>query len=162
MKRITMAFLLAALSTLAFYPADAGAEVDININIGVPLPKAVIVAPPAVVVIPGTYVYFAPDVDVEILFYGGYWWRPHAGRWYRAMDYNGPWIIIEVGRVPNVLVGLPPGYRSIPPGHERIPYGQLKKHWKEWEREKRWGGKAFKREMREERREHKGKGKGWK
>ncbi len=115
----------------------AGVDVNIGINFGPP-PPVVIPAPPSVVVVPGTYVYFAPDVDVEILFYHGYWYRPYQGRWHRAADYNGPWVYVEPAHVPAVLVHLPPDYRHVPPGHQRIPYGQLKKNWKTWENGKHW------------------------
>jgi hypothetical protein len=103
-----------------------------------PLPPLVVPAPPPVVLIPGTYVYFPPDVDGDLLFYQGYWYRPFGGRWYRAYHYNGPWGFISMGRVPRVLINLPPGYRNAPPGHQRIPHGQLKKNWRTWEREKHW------------------------
>ncbi len=160
------------LITGAFCLPDADAEVNVNIGINVPLPRLVISVPPAVVLIPGTYAYFAPDIEVDILFYSGYWYRPYESRWYRAGHYNGPWKYIVVDKVPRVLIDLPPGYRHIPPGHERIPYGHLKKNWSTWEREKHWDRKheyrEFKHEKREqhreERREHredrdKGRGK---
>jgi len=115
----------------------AGVDVNIGVNFGPP-PPVVIAAPPPVVVIPGTYVYFAPDVQVDILFYHGDWYRPHGGRWYRGAGYDGPWVFVEPARVPGVLLRLPPNYRRVPPGHERIPYGQLKKNWHTWEKEKHW------------------------
>jgi len=122
------------MSLLFFCPAKGRAEVDVSVNIGLPLPAVVISAPPAVVMIPGTPVYFAPDVEVDIFFYRGYWYRPYRERWYRATHYNGPWRYIAPRAVPSVIVNVPPDYRHIPPSHERIPYGQLKKHWKERER----------------------------
>jgi len=60
-----------------FTPAMSSAEV--NINIDIPLPGLVIPAPPALVVIPGTYVYYPPDVQTDIFFYHGYWYRPYRG-----------------------------------------------------------------------------------
>lgn len=126
MKVKVMALLLIGALAPLLYPEGSGAEVNVNINIGAPLPRVVLAAPPAVVVIPDTYVYFVPDVEVDILFFGGFWWRPHSGRWYRASEYNGPWVFISIDNVPGVIVKLPPGYRRVPPGHERIPYGQLK------------------------------------
>lgn len=55
-----------------------------------PLPPLVVPVPPPVFLIPGTYAYFAPDVDVDLIFFGGFWYRPYGGRWYRASYYNGP------------------------------------------------------------------------
>lgn len=119
------------------YPCKVNAELNININIGPP-PVYVIPTPPEVVVIPRTYVYYVPNIEVDIIFYQGYWYRPHKEYWYRSMDYNGPWVYIVREKIPVVILNLPPDYRHIPPGHTYIPYGQLKKEWKNWEKEKYW------------------------
>jgi hypothetical protein len=113
-----------------------------------PPPPLLVPVPPPVVLVPGTYAYFAPDVDVDLMFYGGFWYRPYGGGWYRASHYNGPWGFVPVGRVPGVLINLPPGFRNVPPGHQRIPYGHLKKNWKAWERDKHWDkpGKPMKKD----------------
>ncbi|MDQ7837501.1 MAG: hypothetical protein RDU59_03290 [Thermodesulfobacteriota bacterium] len=125
---------LIIMSLFLFYPAKGRAEVDVSVNIGLPLPSVVISSPPAVVMIPGSPVYFDPDIEVDIFFHRGYWYRPYRERWYRATHYNGPWRHIARRAVPTAIVHVPPSYRHIPPGHERIPYGQLKKHWKEHEK----------------------------
>ena len=141
MKRTPSSVLLFVILILTFmsYPSQgiAGVDVNIGVNIGPP-PPVVIPAPPPVIVIPETYVYFVPNIEVEILFYHGYWYRPYQGRWHRATGYNGPWVYIEPPLVPAVLVHLPPNYRQVPPGHQRIPHGQLVKNWKTWEKEKHW------------------------
>ncbi len=134
---------------------EAMAGVEVNVNIGAPpvlvtpAPPPVVVAPasppvlmmpapPPVVVIPGTYVYAVPDVEVNILFYHDYWYRPYEGRWYRARSYNGPWAYLAPSRVPRALIELPPDHHMIPPGYRHIPYGQMKKNWPKWERERYW------------------------
>ena len=122
-------------------PKQSFATVNVNIGIGMPpLPEAVITTPPALVIIPDTRVYFAPDLGMEIFFYSGKWYRRHGGYWYRATYYNGPWAYLPASRVPAVFVHLPRDYYRVPPGHERIPYGQLKKHEKRWKekRHKHW------------------------
>ena len=136
----------------AMLPQSGFAGVHVNVGINVPLPAFEFHAPPAVVVIPGTYVYAVPDADVDIVFYQGYWYRPHSDYWYRSSSYNGPWRSIDRQRVPGVLFKLPPDYRHMPPGHQRIPYGQLKKNWKGWEREKYWA-KHDRHEEKEQRKE---------
>jgi hypothetical protein len=40
-------------------------------------------------------------------------------------------------RVPAAFVHLPGNYRHLASDHRRIPYGQLKKRWKEEEKEHR-------------------------
>jgi hypothetical protein len=127
----------------------AFAEVNINVGISIPPPPPLrIHVPPPVTVIPRTYVYFAPEVDVDIFFFGGHWYRPHQDHWYRSDTYNGRWTYIAPKQVPVALVHLPPDHRRLPPGHghKHIPYGDLKKNWKTWEKTKHWdkhGGKEW-------------------
>jgi len=71
-----------------FSPVLTHAEVNVSVQVG--LPPLVIPAPPGLVVIPNTYVYYPPDQNMDIFFYHGYWYRPHHGYWYRARHYNGP------------------------------------------------------------------------
>lgn len=54
----------------------AGVRGEVNIA---PPPVYPFSAPPEVVVIPGTYVYFVPGINVDILFYHGHWYRPFGG-----------------------------------------------------------------------------------
>ena len=112
-----------------------------NVNAAVrfpPPPPFLIPAPPPVVVIPRTYVYAVPDVEVDILFHHGYWYRPHEGRWYRSRSYNGPWAYLPPRSVPRPLIELPPDHHRIPPGYRRIPHGDLRKNWSGWERRRHW------------------------
>jgi hypothetical protein len=145
------------------HPSRATAEVNINVGINVPPPPPLVIpAPPPVFVIPRTYVYFAPQVEVDIFFYQGYWYRPYRGHWYRSAIYNGKWVYIVPERVPRVLINLPPDFRRVPPGHRHIPYGHVKKNWKTWEKDKYWekhGGKEWHGEKWEHDRD-KGGGKG--
>ena len=114
-------------------------EAEVNVNIGVNLPAIRFAAPPEVVVIPGTYVYMVPDIDVDVLFFQGYWWRPYEGRWYRSRDYKGQWRYIEHRSIPRGLRALPQDYRHrLSPGYERIPHRDVQRHWKKWEKEKYW------------------------
>ena len=114
-------------------------EAGVNVNIGVNLPAYRFAAPPEVVVIPGTYVYMVPGIDVDVLFFQGYWWRPYEGHWYRSRDYKGSWRYVEPRRIPHGLRALPQDYRHrLAPGYERIPHRDMQRNWKKWEREKYW------------------------
>ncbi len=119
-----------------FAPATSNGEVNVSVNI--PLPGLVIPAPPPLVVIPGTYVYYPPDVSVDIFFYHGYWYRPYGGGWYISNGYNGPWRGIGPERVPHALINVPPAYRRIPPEHERMPHNTVQRNWRTWEKERHW------------------------
>ncbi|MBA4374486.1 MAG: hypothetical protein C0402_16675 [Thermodesulfovibrio sp.] len=134
--------------------SDAGVSVGINID----LPAYTFGAPPPLVVIPGTYAYFAPEADVDIVFYGGYWYRPYEGRWYRGKGYNGPWRSVAPGRIPGVLINLPHDYRHAYREHPRIHYRDFNRNWRNWERNRHWEKndrwrEGRHREMREDRRD---------
>jgi hypothetical protein len=135
-------------------PVTTNAEVSVGVRIA--LPPLVIPAPPHLVVVPNTYVYYPPDVDVDIFFYHGYWYRPYQGAWYRARNYNGPWGFIVINRVPRAVIGVPSGFRR-GPMYERVPHGEVMKNWRGWERERHWdrGGHEGER-GRSERGEHRG------
>jgi hypothetical protein len=143
------------VSAVLFSPLDSFAGVNVNVGINIPLPVFEITAPPAMVVVPGTYVYYAPNVSADIVFYHNYWYRPYGECWYRATSYNGPWSFVAVNSVPAPVLHLPPDYRRVPPGQERIPYGQLKKNWKGWERDRYWDRHEIHHEAKEFRRAEK-------
>jgi hypothetical protein len=139
-KNILMVWSVAAVFLwLTAIPAPTSAGVNVNIGISIPPPPPLLIpGPPPVMPIPRTYVYYAPTIDVDILFFGGYWYRPYRDHWFRSRSYNGPWLYLQPPHVPRVLLELPPGYRSLPPGYRPIPYGQFKKNWHRWEKEKYW------------------------
>ena len=65
------------------------------------------VAPPLVVVSEGVQV--VPDCNEEVFFQDSWYWHRNAGRWYRARDYRGGWVLVERRQVPVMLVGIPSG-----------------------------------------------------
>lgn len=154
------AWLLAGtvLLVLAFLPGRGSAGVNVNIGIFAPPPPYVFNAPPSVVVIPGTYAYFVPGIDVDIFFYHGFWYRPYEGRWYRSRFYRGPWGYLVPSRVPRVLMNLPPDYRREPPRYRPVPYGQLRRNWNRWERDRYWDRHEERPERHERHEGHMGRG----
>lgn len=134
MEKKIFLLLLAVCGSLAF---SAMADVDVNVNIGLPVLK--VDPDPMMAVVPGTYVYFVVDLDGDLFFYQGYWWRIHKGRWHRAAAAGGPWVFFRA--VPHPLLNLPPGWRKLPPGHAKFKYAELKKNWRQWEKEKKWDKK---------------------
>lgn len=139
MKMSKSLLLIIGALLLILTESATQSEAGVNVNIGVNLPAIMFAAPPEVVVIPGTYVYMVPDMDVDILFYQGYWWRPYEGRWYRSRDYKGSWRYVAPASIPRGLRALPQDYRHrLSPGYERIPHRDVKKNWKKWEKNKHW------------------------
>ena len=93
---------------------------------------------PQLAVIPGTYIYFIPDIGPDFLLYQGYWYRTFGGRWYWAQSYNGPWGYLAFESVPRILLELPPGYRQLSDRYPRVSYEKLQANWRRWEHERYW------------------------
>jgi hypothetical protein len=75
---------------------------SVEANLPPPIP---FIAPPNVVVLPGTDVYVVPDVEVDVFFQGGWWWRQWRGNWYRSKYHDHGWA----------------HYRDYPSWHRKIP-----------------------------------------
>lgn len=136
-RSLIACYLIGAFAVFGLFLPNAGnAGIDVNINI--PLPGIVIPVPPVMIVVPGAYVYFTPDVETDLFFYRGYWYRPYQGQWYISLEYNGPWGYAAIESVPHALINLPRNYRHVRPGYERMPYGIVKRNWRAWEEKRYW------------------------
>jgi hypothetical protein len=142
MKKLLFGTMLLAL--VIAVPIPTMAAVDIHVSIPLP-PPIVFAAPPEVVVIPETYVYVVPDLDVDIFFYNGWWWRPWGGRWYRSRQYSSGWVYYQ--SVPSFYTRIPSGWRNDyrdhrwgghPWNYQRIPHQQLQRNWSSWEKSRHW------------------------
>lgn len=135
MRKFSVYALLVTLSFVLFAPAEGKSEV--NVSITVPLPGIFIPGPPRLSVVPGSSVYYPPEIDLQLFFFQGYWYRPHGGGWYIARGYNGPWRAVGPRLVPRPLIDLHPGYRRMPLPVS-MPYPVVQKNWRTWENERRW------------------------
>jgi hypothetical protein len=120
MVRVHMRALLVAVVGVILSSASLPWAQDVRVNIGLGLPLA-LSSPPPLVVVPGTSVYYAPDVAANFFFYKGHYYTAVNGAWSMAPSYNGPWAVIQIGQVPSAVLGVPVEYYKIPPG-------QLKRH----------------------------------
>lgn len=137
-------FKIMFLLLVIVLPASVLAEVDIHVSFPLP-PLILFPAPPAMVVIPDTYVYVVPDVEEEIFFYNGWWWRPWQGRWYRSHYYDRGWGHYD--GAPSFYVSVPPGWRDDYrhrrwKGYQweqrRIPHRDVERNWNSWEKDRHW------------------------
>ena len=142
MKKVLFRTMLLGLVLLSPVPTMAG--VDVGVSISLP-PLIVFASPPEVVVIPQTYVYVVPDVDADIFFYDGWWWRLWEGRWYRSRRYDSGWGYYR--RVPSFYTRVPSGWRNDYRDHrwgghqwnyQRIPHQQLQQNWSTWKKTNHW------------------------
>jgi hypothetical protein len=138
----------AAIAAVVGFSPPARAEVSVSINLGPP--PIVVAEPPGLVLVPQSQVYFVPDPQIDVFFYGGYWWSPRGERWYRARAYNGPWGVIERHRVPRAVVYMPRDYRTRYVRERHVPYGQWKKEHSRWDRQNRKSHKRWEREREQE------------
>ncbi len=143
MKKVFLGAVMLIGIAAGFSPVPVQAGVQVNIVLPPPL---VFAAPPEVVAIPDTNgVYVIPDLDVDLFFWGGWWWRLWEGRWYRSHYYDRGWGYYN--HVPNFYFDVDPGWRRYYRdrnwyGHRwdyrRIPYGGLQRNWQNWENNRHW------------------------
>jgi len=144
MLEIKVFFGTMLLALVIAVPIPTMAGVDIHVSIGLP-PPIVFAAPPELIVLPDTYVYVVPDIEVDLFFWNGWWWRPWEGRWYRSHYYNRGWGYYN--HVPSFYFDVDPGWRGYYRaynwyGHrwnyERIPHQRVQQNWKSWQNNRHW------------------------
>jgi len=139
-------FLLGALLGMLAIIVSTSAMAAVNVRVNIALPPVIEFGrSPELIVIPGTYVYTAPDVDVDIFFYNGWWWRPWEGRWYRSRHYDSGWAYYR--SVPTFYKRIPPRWRDnyrdrqwegYQWNYERIPENQVRVNWRTWADRRHW------------------------
>jgi len=145
MNKLILGTILLALVFVVPIPTMAG--VNVNIGISIPLPPPITYqAPPDVVAMPETNdVYVAPDVQVDLFFWNGWWWRPWDGRWYCSHYYDRGWAYYN--HVPSFYFDVDPGWRGYYRTHNwqghrwnyaRISNRQLQQSWKGWQKNQYW------------------------
>ncbi len=147
MKRLTLCLALA----LFLLPAAARAQVEMSIQIGLP------VAPSLVVVQPGVQV--VENYDEEVFFVGGWYWCRRGDYWYRARRPRASFAYVEPRYVPSRLVYLPP------PGHYRH-WGRERaredRHWwREHDQDRRRAWRDDQERHREWKRQEQAERHGW-
>jgi len=93
-----------------------GADVHIGINIGVPPPPPLVMeAPPALVAVPQTPVYYAPSLPYNYFYFGGLYYAFHDDHWFSAVSYGGPWTFVTIEHVPRPILAVPVSYYKVKP-----------------------------------------------
>jgi hypothetical protein len=116
--RVTCRVALLVLAAAIAAPAVAGADVDVSVNVDIgPPPTYVVPAAPALVVVPGTPVYYAPAVPYTFFVYGGRYYTVHHGHWYHRPKHGGPWVFVAPAAVPGPVLAVPAAYHKSAPGH---------------------------------------------
>lgn len=145
MKKLFWGIILLTVAIAAPIPAMAG--VDISVGIALP-PQIAFEAPPDVIAMPETSgVYAVPEIDADLYFWNGFWWRLWEGRWYRSAYYDRDWAYFD--NVPSFYFDVDRHWRDYYRNHnwyghewnhQRIPYDRLQQNWRGWQGKKSWGG----------------------
>jgi hypothetical protein len=117
MSRILPPLLMLAAAGTMLWSSASAAGPDVKIDIGLGVPPIVLTSPPQLVAVPGTSVYYAPDVSANLFVYNGRYYAMANGAWSMALAYNGPWAVIQISKVPPPVLSVPVEYYKIPPGH---------------------------------------------
>jgi hypothetical protein len=145
MKKLLLGTILLALAIVVPIPVMA----QVNISIGFPLPPPIVfAAPPGVIAMPETSgVYACPEIDADLYFWNGFWWRLWEGRWYRSQYYDRGWGYYN--SVPSWYYDVDPGWRGYyrnhnwnghPWNYERVPYQRFQQNWRGWQTNRSYGG----------------------
>lgn len=102
-KRLTTCMAILTL-LIAITGSQALGEVNVNINIDVPMPPAIVVeAPPAMIFLPQPGLYVAVGIPYSIFFHSSHYFYFHNDHWFRAPGYGGPWAQIKYKSLPRGL-----------------------------------------------------------
>lgn len=80
----------------------AQAEVSVGVRIDIPMALEY-QTPPAMVWVPEIGVYLALNSPYRLFFYAGDYYLFDHNQWFMAPGYGGPWVTIELGRMPRHL-----------------------------------------------------------
>ncbi|HEX2438543.1 MAG TPA: hypothetical protein VHT71_09545 [Methylomirabilota bacterium] len=118
-KRMLIAALIVAAGLAVHARPAPAADVQIGVNIAIPAPP-VVLAPPALVVVPNSPVHYVPTADFNLFVYRNRYYSFHHDRWFVATGPKAPWTVIALDAVPAPV-------RAVPVKHYKIPPGQAKK-----------------------------------
>jgi len=182
LKRLLFAAMFLALVMIVSLPATA----QVTIDAGPPVTSEYLEEPPDsgeyledptvtseyleapdVIPLPETdNVYVVPDLDIDVFFWNGWWWRPWQGGWYRSRYYSRGWG--HYGGIPTFYYDIDPGWRRYyrdrnwygnPWRYERIHYRHLHQNWRKWhndrhwERQRTWGIQGYRPRPQQQRQE---------
>ena len=81
---------------------------QVGVSGGTPAPPPVMFrAEPSCVAVNGVYIVNESYCDDDVFRVNNVWWRLHAGHWYRATHWRGPWVTVDVRRVPERVLIVP-------------------------------------------------------
>jgi hypothetical protein len=136
MRRLVLAALIVGA-------VAAPVHAQVQVNVGITLP-----GPPALAVIPGAPVYYAPRAPANVFFYGHQYWLFHGNAWHFGPSWNGPWVVVAPIHVPVPILRVPVRYYHVRPVHWKHWHHDGPPHWEpHWGRD--WHEASYERDWRE-------------
>ena len=122
MKRF---LILTAAVAMLCQSAPAKAETWFGFQVGMtgrnppPPPQVVFRSEPRYVVVEDVRVIEDERLGDDMFVSDNFYWRLHDGYWYRARTWRGPWVGIDVRRVPERVLVVPARHWKHHPRHGR-------------------------------------------
>ena len=122
MKRL---LILTAAVAMLCQSAPAKAETWFGFQVGMtggsppPPPQVVFRSEPRYVVVEDVRVIEDERCGDDMFMSDNFYWRLHGGYWYRARTWRGPWVGIDVRRVPERVLVVPARHWKHHPRHGR-------------------------------------------
>jgi hypothetical protein len=140
MKRLWM--IAAALVAMSLaQPLHAETQTWFGFQVGIsggsPAPLMVFATEPHYVMVNDVYVVDDNRCGDDVFRSDNMWWRLRGGYWYRAASWRGPWVAVDVRRVPERVLVVParhwkhhPRYtgRTVTVVHDRHDNGRHRGH----------------------------------
>jgi hypothetical protein len=125
MQRFRILVAALALATLAAR-ADAQTSTWFDFQVGIrggspPPPAIVFAGEPRYVMVDDVRVVRDDRCDDDLFMADRAYWRMRGGVWYRSATWRGPWVVIDVRRVPERVLILPARYWRHHPRHGYRP-----------------------------------------
>jgi len=110
MKRVMM--IAAALAVMSVAkPLHAETQTWFGFQVGIsggsPAPPVVFRSEPHAVMVNDVYVVDDPRCGDDMFRADNMYWRMRGGYWYRAVSWRGPWVAVDVRRVPERVLVVP-------------------------------------------------------
>jgi hypothetical protein len=121
MKRLWM-IAVALMATSLAQPLHAETQTWFGFNVGIsggsPAPPVVFRTEPHYVVVNDVDVVDDPRCDDDVFRANSMYWRLRGGYWYRAGSWRGPWVAVDVRRVPERVLVVPASHWKHHPRYE--------------------------------------------
>ena len=113
--------VIALVSGVIMAASVAQAEVNVSVNVGVPVPRVIVSTPsvrfevaPLFIAPPRLGYYVGAETPYDIIFSSDYYYLYYGNSWHHSRHYNGPWVEVP--------------YRDLPPGIRKHRIEQIRSY----------------------------------